>query len=146
MTTSDDYNVVDKTTTLVKTVQGELKEESGILNPVITFELDEVPNFNYAQIPAFGNRYYFVDGEPVSISYNLWRITFKHDPLMNLKSQFRELSGVILRQENDFNNYLVDGDAPVESKVQISVKRIGNASFNTKNRVLIYSAAATKEV
>ena len=103
---SSDERVVDKTITLLDTIQGELVEGTGILNPSIRVEYNGVPNFNYAKVSAFGNRYYFVAGEPINLSYNMWQINLHHDVLMNLKGQFRELNALIERQENDFNSYL----------------------------------------
>lgn len=146
---SSDERVVDKTITLLDTIQGELVEQSGILNPSIRIEFEGIPNFNYVKIPAFGNRYYFVAGEPINLSYNMWQISFRHDPLMNLKGQFRELNCIVERQENDFNPYLVDGNAPVESKSQlyiVSGENFSNPnSFFLKNNIILFSAAATKE-
>ena len=143
---SSDERVVDKTITLLDTIQGELVEQSGILNPSIRIEFEGIPNFNYVKIPAFGNRYYFVAGEPINLSYNMWEISFRHDPLMNLKGQFRELNCIVERQENDFNPYLVDGNAPLESNDQLYIVNgltdwVGGKKFNRKNIVLIASSS-----
>lgn len=147
--TSDD-RVVDKTITLVGTVQGELREGTGILHPVIRLQLETVPTFNYAKIPAFGNRYYFVDGEPITTSYNMWDVTFRHDPLMNLKEQFRPLEGIIARQENYKNPYLIDELAPIETNSQLHMssgeKWSGGAKFNTATNVVLISASGIIEV
>lgn len=142
---SSDERVVDKTITLLNTIQGELVEESGILNPSIRIEFEGIPNFNYVKIPAFENRYYFVAGEPINMSYNMWKINFRHDPLMNLKSQFRELNCIVERQENDFNSYIVDGNAPLEANDQLYIVNgftdwVGGKKFNRKNNVLIVSS------
>lgn len=143
---SSDERVVDKTITLLDTIQGELVEQSGILNPSIRIEFEGIPNFNYVKIPAFGDRYYFVSGEPINLSYNMWQISFRHDPLMNLKGQFRELNCIVERQENDFNSYLVDGIAPLEANDQLYIVNgytdwIGGKKFNRKNNVLIASSS-----
>ena len=54
-------NRVDKTNflTLKATLQGNLKEKTSIINPIINFELSDVPDFNYVYIAEF-NRYYFI--------------------------------------------------------------------------------------
>lgn len=143
---SSDERVVDKTITLIDTIQGELVEQSGILNPSVRIEFEGIPNFNYVKIPSFGDRYYFVSGEPINLSYNMWQISFRHDPLMNLKGQFRELNCIIERQENNFNPYLVDGIAPLEANDQLYIVNgytdwIGGKKFNRKNNVLIASSS-----
>ena len=144
---ASDAVVVDKAITALGTIQGKLNEECGILRPSFTIESESVPTFNYCRIPAFGNRYYFVDGQPVAITYNLWKITLKHDPLMNWKEQFRTLDALIARQETKYNSYLTDGNAPVEADSELYMQRIGTKEqkFKTKNNVLIFSSAATKE-
>ena len=141
---SSDAVVVDKAITAIGTIQGQLNEECGILRPSFTIESTEVPTFNYCQIPAFGNRYYFVDGEPVALTYNLWKITLKHDPLMNWKEQFRALDAIVARQENSKNVYLVDGNAPVEaySQMYLTKQFSKGLSFSEKSNVLLLSSSA----
>ena len=144
---ASDAVVVDKAITAIGTIQGQLNEECGILRPSFTIESEEVPTFNYCRIPAFGNRYYFVDGQPVALTYNLWKITLKHDPLMNWKEQFRDLYALVARQENVYNAYLTDGNTPIEADSELYMQRIGTEEqkFSKKSNVLIYSSAATKE-
>lgn len=141
---SSDAVVVDKAITAIGSIQGQLNEECGILRPSFTIESETVPTFNYCRIPAFGNRYYFVDGEPVAITYNLWKITLKHDPLMNWKEQFRVLDAIVARQENSRNAYLTDGNAPIEADSELYLTKSFSAglSFTEKNNVLLLTSAA----
>ena len=80
-------------------------------------------------------------------SYPLWKITLKHDPLMNWKEQFRALDALVARQENVYNAYLTDGNTPIEADSELYMQRIGTEEqkFSKKSNVLIYSSAATKE-
>lgn len=142
---TSDAVVVDKTITALGSIQGQLNEESGILNPSFTIESDVIPSFNYAKIPAFGDRYYFVQGQPVALTHNLWKITLKHDVLMNWKDSFRGLDAIIARQENSYNAYLTDSTVPVETDNQFFFQKIGDKKFSTKSNVLIYSASVNKE-
>lgn len=141
---ASDAVVVDKTITAIGTIQGQLNEECGILRPSFTIESETIPTFNYCKIPAFGNRYYFVDGEPVAITYNLWKITLKHDPLMNWKEQFRALDCIIARQEKNKNAYLTDGNVPIEADSELYVTKNFSAglSFSEKNNILLLTSAA----
>lgn len=144
---ASDAVVVDKDITAIGSIQGQLNEECGILKPSFTIESETIPTFNYCRIPAFGNRYYFVDGQPVPLTYNLCKITLKDDPLMNWKEQFRALYALVARQENVYNSYLTDGNTPIEADSELYMQRIGTEEqkFKTKNNVLIFSSAATKE-
>ena len=141
---ASDAVVVDKTITALGSIQGQLNEECGILKPSFTIESETVPTFNYCRIPAFGDRYYFVDGEPVAITYNLWKISLKHDPLMNWKEQFRALEAIVARQESSKNVYLVDGNAPVEaySQMYLTKQFSEGLEFKKKNNVLLLSSSA----
>ena len=141
---SSDAEVVDKTISAVGSIQGQLNEECGILKPSFTIESEEVPTFNYCRITSFGNRYYFVDGEPVDITYNLWKITLKHDPLMNWKEQFRALYCIIARQEKNRNAYLTDGNVPIEADSELYVTKNFSAglSFSEKNNILLLTSSA----
>ena len=144
---ASDAVVVDKAITAIGTIQGQFNEESGILKPVFIIESETIPAFNYCKIPAFGNRFYSVDGDILAVSYNMWKITLKHDPLMNWKEQFRALDALVARQENAYNAYLTDGNTPIEADSELYMQRIGTEEqkFKTKSNVLIFSSAATKE-
>ena len=101
-------NRVNKEQLLVSvgTLSGALREECSMLTPSITYQSSDVPTFNYVYIPIF-NRYYFVTSL-ASVSKNMWRMELKCDVLMSYKEQILSLHGVIGRQENDFNDFLID--------------------------------------
>lgn len=99
---------------LVMEMDGFLRDESSVMNPVFMLETrfnlqlvqangedvvangelieynyqvaDTMPEFNYAYIPDF-KRYYFL-GEIVSVRERLWRVSFRCDVLMSFKSDF----------------------------------------------------------
>lgn len=99
---------------LVMEMDGFLREESSVTNPVLMLETsvnfqpiqangedvvangellehdyqvaDTMPEFNYAYIPDF-KRYYFLV-EIVSVRERLWRVSFRCDVLMSFKSDF----------------------------------------------------------
>ena len=141
---ASDAVVADKAITALGSIQGQFNEESGILNPVFIIESETIPSFNYCKIPAFGNRFYSVDGDIVAVSYNLWKISLKHDPLMNWKEQFRALDAIVARQENSRNAYLTDGNVPIEadSELYLTKSFSGGLSFTEKNNILLLSSAA----
>lgn len=90
----------------VGTLSGALREECSMITPSITYQSSEVPTFNYVYIPVF-NRYYFVTSL-TSVSKNMWRMELKCDVLMSYKDKILALHGLIGRQENDFNDFLID--------------------------------------
>ena len=115
-------NVVNKNIARLWTLNGYLKEGSGILHPTIKIQWSSKPIWNYCEIQDFGSgdgsRYYFMDGEPVNISNDIWEIKLRFDPLMSMRSFINNLTVIVERQENDFNPYIIDGEAPVEEKNQ----------------------------
>lgn len=107
---------VDKTSSLslVMEVDGYLRDESSVINPVLTIEMtvnsqdvlangelveangdpivydyqitNMIPEFNYAYIPNF-KRYYFLV-EIISVRTGLWRVALRCDVLMSFKEDF----------------------------------------------------------
>lgn len=120
---------VDKTDYLesVGSIDGTLKDECQITTPQIMIYYDGVPDFNYVQIPAF-SRYYYVT-EITSVRTGLWRISLNVDVLMTYKNKIKELTAVIGRQENDFNEYLNDTQVIAELKQDVEIITIENDAF-----------------
>lgn len=118
---SGEKNLVDKTNvlTLVGTLNGTLRESSSVISPIITIEMDEVPNFNYVFIPNF-NRYYFVT-EITNVRNKLWNISLKVDVLMTYKDTIRSQSGIIARNEFDFNPLVEDTERLVEKDEEVEI-------------------------
>lgn len=106
---SSEKNKLDKSITDIVTLSGTLREQTSIINPVIVIEgdLSSFVNCNYMTISAF-NRSYFINNI-TSISNNLFEISAHVDVLSTYKSQIRENSAIIARQEKKWNLYLNDG-------------------------------------
>ena len=100
-------NYVDKSLTLVDTLEGNLRSPSSIIDPTFTIERELPTGFNYVEIPSF-NRYYFVTGVSTD-GRNLVSIACHVDVLMTFKNEIRGSTAVVKRQENKFNLYLDDG-------------------------------------
>lgn len=92
---------------------GSLKEDTSIITPVIEIEKNTPPmnnKYNYMQIPAFGNRYYFI--EDISVTYNnRWRIRAKCDVLFTYKTDILNSKVIIDKTEEPgkANMYFDDG-------------------------------------
>lgn len=94
--------------------QGELRDECDILNPVLTIEgLNPDNMFNYCYISDF-KRYYFITESSV-VRTGLMEFTLHVDVLQSWATQILEQSGVILRNEFDYNVWLPDDRVPLQS-------------------------------
>lgn len=104
-----EYNAVNKSINELTTLTGTLREESSIIDPVITIsDIDNyVGSMNYAYIPEF-NRYYFITNIE-SVRNNLWRVSFHVDVLYTYRSQIKSNSAIIERNENEYDLKLNDG-------------------------------------
>ena len=124
---------VDKTNylTLVHTVSGALREETSIVNPVIRFELVDVPEFNYVEIPKF-NRFYFVN-DVRSIVNNLWEIDMTVDVLMSYKDAVTELNGFIDRNEFKYDDAIIDKKRVIRQGYHVDEWNIDNSLFIPSN-------------
>lgn len=101
-------NKIGKNLSTITTLQGTLRNESEVLNPAILIESDSsILNANYLTISEF-NRSYFIE-EIESIRTGLWLVKAHVDVLETYKYKILSNSGVILRQENNFNLLLNDG-------------------------------------
>lgn len=95
-------NKISKQITLILALEGALKSESDIVNPIIRIYAPTLPNFNYARIPAFNRYYYLRDVE--SVRADIWDIKLASDPLMSF--DLTDVSGVLVEGQNGGSDYL----------------------------------------
>ena len=148
---SSESNRVDKTNyiELIDVISGVIREQSSILNMVLTIEYDKVPNFNYVYIPIF-NRYYYVD-DIVSVTNKLWAISLSVDVLMTYKTDILNQTAFITRNEKVYDEYLIDDkrliaqnvsitELDVTSNISLSPTRYTNScvlsAFNCSTRIV----------
>lgn len=95
-------------------IEGTLRDECDILNPVITLVgFNPANTFNYCYIPDF-KRYYFITESSV-VRTNVMELTMHVDVLQSWSNQILEQEGVILRNEYDYNVWLPDERVPIQS-------------------------------
>lgn len=131
-------NVVTKDITVLATLNGTLRKDCSIIDPVI--EVENVNNAiaavcNYAKIAQFG-RYYFVKN--IELVGNLWRIHMHVDVLASFQTPLKSLDAVIARQQNQYNLYLEDGLFKTYADPKISVFQFPT-SFDTFQYILSVS-------
>lgn len=104
-----EHRALNKNISWIGSIPGTLRESTSIINPDILFEGDisSIANANYMSIPEFGNRSYFIDNIE-SVRNNLYRIKAHVDVLETYKDQIKNCRGVVGRNANDYNRYLVD--------------------------------------
>ena len=101
-------NMINKQVNVKKVLQGNLREGSSVVDPIILFELDENPTlFNYAYIPQFNRSYFITDW--VIERTGLWRATMHCDVLTSFWDKGLSLSTCVVgRNEYQRQDDLVD--------------------------------------
>ena len=130
-----EYNAVNKSIREITTLSGALREESSIIDPVITIsDIDSaVGSMNYAYIPEF-NRYYFITNIE-SVRSNLWRVSLHVDVLYTYRAEIKSNSAIIERNENQYDLKLNDGLFKTQQNPRIAQFPFPSG-FNTWNFVL----------
>lgn len=100
-------NKMNKTLGLYRQVDGVLKVPTSVIDPTITFELDEVEGYNYMWVPDL-RRYYFITNKAAD-SNRLVSVGGHVDVLMTYKDIARAFKVIVRRNEYKFNLYLDDG-------------------------------------
>lgn len=141
-TNNDDNKVVTKNITTLVTLNGILRDDCSIIDPVIMISSDSFNNAmaavcNYAMIPEFG-RYYFVKN--ITLTGKFWVIEMHVDVLASFQTQLKALDAVVARQENEYNLYLQDGMFRTYQNPNISVLPFGGA-FDTYQYILMVAGA-----
>lgn len=116
---NSEKNVIGKSLTSVRNLNGTFKQEADIVNLSIQVDLSSVPNFNYIRVPSF-NRYYFVDNI-VNIRDDLWEISCHVDVLESFKDTIMSTYGLIERNEFEFNPKIIDHLRVIEQGVTTEV-------------------------
>lgn len=98
--TNDETNKVNKSYTTIGEVDAVLKDETAIIRPTFTVSSKDAIRCNYVFIPDFG-RYYYATVS--SVRQGLWRIDCKIDVLMSWRDYIYDLTGIVERQENEWN-------------------------------------------
>lgn len=102
-------NRLDKTLVSAFNLNGELKEDCSIIDPVIKIvsDVSSMASVNYMYIASFG-RYYFINNV-ISINNDICEVHAHVDVLSTYKDEIRAQRAVVSRQEKKWNLYLNDG-------------------------------------
>lgn len=142
---NEDADIVAlKTPSLVGDATGEFKGEINYLRPVMVIDSTEaeMANANYFSIGGEVVRYFYLE-EKTAITKTLWKITGRADLRMTYRTAIRESSGVVDRNENNYNMYLNDANIPVSARKTVSVvkfpytNRFSNKAANKSVTMLV---------
>ncbi|MDE7089660.1 MAG: hypothetical protein K2O54_06030 [Prevotella sp.] len=138
-------NVVNKNLTSLKTLTGNLRGGSSVLDPVIEFQEEATliaPSCNYLQIPAFG-RYYYITN--IISTYNgLCEVHCHVDVLMSYADQIKLQVAVVARQEAKYNLMLDDGFFMCYQNPKFQTKLFSVADpFEKQEFVLVVAGSQT---
>lgn len=136
-TNNSDDKVVTKNITQLVALNGTLRDDCSIIDPVIMISSDSFNNAmaaacNYAMIGQFG-RYYFVKN--ITLSGKFWILEMHVDVLASFQTQLKALDAVVARQEKKYNLYLQDGYFKTYQNPHVSVKQFPSG-FTDHNFIL----------
>lgn len=126
---------MDKTIVDVLELNGTLRSECSIINPIILIEGEEskIIQSNYVTIPKFNRSYFIVN--VTSVRNNIYEISLHCDVLSSFKNEIRNCDGIIGKNENKYNLYIDDGTFKVYSNPAITTKLFPQG-FTTQSFVL----------
>ena len=122
-----------------ETFSGQPRGELGVMNPVITFDKEEVLRYNYAYIPAL-ERYYSIENR-VASREGLWDVSFSVDVLMSFRNDIINFNVVVDKQSMPENGdeYIDDGSLVSENVMFKTVYDFPNG-FNDNGEYILITA------
>lgn len=114
--TANENNRLEKTLTDKYIIDGTLKSDFDIINPVIVLKDSVIARYNYCYIPDL-NRYYFID--KIDIVKNTLNVMLSIDVLMSYKEQIKELNVIVSASESNpyYNNYINGYDVRTDKEI-----------------------------
>lgn len=131
MMNHSESNAMNKNLISLIQLDGTLRNESSIINPVFTIEANTV-EANYVFIPSF-MRYYFITNI-VAVRNKIWRIECRVDVLQSFKNQILNNKAIISKSETDANNYYNDGSYFNETRRVNNIIQFENGFVNNPSR------------
>lgn len=126
---------VDKDVVDITVIDGVLKDQTSLTDPVILFEGDlaTMKSVNYMTIPIFG-RSYFVSN-PTVVRTGLIQFSAHVDVISSFAQSIRSNRAIIHKQESKWNLYLNDGSFKVYQNPMV-LTRLFPSGFTTQEFVL----------
>ena len=133
---TSEKNKINKNITSGIILSGSLRNESNVVNPSITINIDNPTVYNYAYIPEF-NRYYFITNY-ISLRTGMWQINLKSDVLMSFKDSILSSEVLINKTETTGkNNYLSGSNWVNNCKTKTDILTFPNGLLDDGKYILI---------
>lgn len=144
MYNNEPMNKITKTPVDVFSLEGTLRDESSVANPVILVQHENpITTVNYAYIPQFRRYYYIKDIE--SVKTGLWRVTMHCDVLKTFSEGILSSPAIISKSSQKFNLYLNDSDFKCQQNDIIMTKTFPQG-FNIAGSYYVLSCFGDKEI
>lgn len=140
MKNSSPDNYVNKTVSVSKLIDCTLKQECSILYPTLIVNNLGITTCNYALIPDFGNRYYYIS-DIITLNENTLEVHLTIDVLMTYKTDILTSEAIIARNQNMYNRYITDNKFTVLSYERIQTKQFPN-EFPTNGKFVLIVAGS----
>ena len=142
---SSESNRLDKSLSQQFEAACTFRNTVSVLNPVIELEMDELPKINYVFLVAL-HRYYYVTDITI-IRNRLYALHLAVDVLMSYKDEILNLNPIIERQENYYNNLLVNDHVITQLKYNYSTQTAeGDISFSMTDLDFIITALTSTDI
>lgn len=132
---SDETNKINKTLLNEIVLNGTLRDETSVLNPIILIEANNLTQYNYCYIPLF-KRYYFIKDITV-VRNKLFRLFLDIDVLMSYKNDILNLDCIVNKQENNSTPYINDNSRIYENRNFTSIINYKNGFDDDGNFILL---------
>lgn len=140
--TNDPRNMLSKSATWVKELTGTFKTGCDVMQPTILVS-DDAADFkscNYMYISDFGRYYYITD--IAATAGNMTQLSGEVDVLKTYDSAIRNCSGIIGRNEDEWNLYVNDGVFKCYQN-DITGHKVFPSGFSSYHNILIVAGKAT---
>ncbi len=133
---NSEKNKISKNLTNNTHISGTLRNETGVMNPVILIHSVNPTKFNYVYIPEF-NRYYFIT-DMVSIRTDIWQVKLHVDVLMSFKDSLKNVKVILNDSEVEgADNYLTGEQWVTNVKDTTSIVNFPNGLLDNGEYILI---------
>lgn len=126
-------NKINKSITLITALNGELRGETNVVNPIVRVYATAFPAFNYASIPAFDRYYYLRDMRQVRT--DIWELSLESDPLMSF--DLSDVAGVLVEGQSGGSDYLEHRHFVRNVKTKTNILNFSNGLLENGEYILI---------
>lgn len=119
------------------TIEGEVRDATSIMNPVIRFESADVIRYNYCYIPDF-QRYYTFD-DITAYRQGVYDITMSVDVLMSFRGDIWDLPVIVDKQSQIVNGdeYIDDSSLVTDNLLFTKIMNFPDGFLDTPEYILI---------